>query len=77
MPLIKLARTNKSSDNLLNSDHIVFIETESKTTAVHLTGKLLFSVEELPAAIAARIEELETARLKNAIIGSGLATKSA
>jgi uncharacterized protein YlzI (FlbEa/FlbD family) len=72
MPLIKLNRINKGGDILLNSEHIVFIETESKTTTVHLTDKLLFSVEEAPDAIAARIEELESARIKKAIVESGL-----
>jgi uncharacterized protein YlzI (FlbEa/FlbD family) len=77
MPLIKLNRINKGGDILLNSEHIVFIETESKTTTVHLTANLLFSVEESPAAIAARIEELETARIRDAIVRSGLPQKPA
>ncbi len=77
MPLIKLNRINKGGDIMLNSEHIIFIETESRTTTVHMTGNLLFSVEELPVAIAARIEEIETERIKNAIIGSGLVTKPA
>ena len=77
MPLIKLNRINKGGDILLSSEHIVFIETESKTTTVHLTANLLFSVEESPAAIAARIEELETARIRDAIVGSGLPQKLA
>ena len=77
MPLIKLNRINKGGDILLNSAHIVFIETESRTTTVHLTTNLLFSVEESPAAIATRIEELETARIRNAIVESGLVAKPA
>jgi uncharacterized protein YlzI (FlbEa/FlbD family) len=76
MPLIKLNRINKGGEILLNSGHIVYIETESKTTTVHLTANLLFSVEEAPGAIAARIEELETARIKNAIVESGLPPKA-
>jgi uncharacterized protein YlzI (FlbEa/FlbD family) len=72
MPLIKLNRINKGGEILLNSEHIVFIETESRSTTVHLTGNLLFSVEETPVAIAERIEQLETARITNGIAASGL-----
>lgn len=70
MPLIKLNRINKGGEILLNSEHIVFIETEARTTTVHLGDRLLFSVEEQPAIIAERIEQLEVARIKNAIVGS-------
>jgi len=72
MPLIKLNRINKGGEILLNTEHIVFIETEARTTTVHLTDRLLFSVEETPAAIAERVEQLEVARIKNAIIESGV-----
>ena len=72
MPLIKLNRINKGGEILLNSEHIVFIETESRSTTVHLTANLLFSVEETPTAIAERVEQIETARVKNAIVESGL-----
>ena len=75
MPLIKLNRINKGGEILINSQHVVFIETESKTTTVHLTDGLLFSVEEPIGTIAATIEEIETARIKNAILGSGLGAK--
>lgn len=75
MPLIKLNRINKGGDILLNSEHIVFIETEARSTTVHLTHNLLFSVEETPVAIAERVEELETARIRNAIVQSGLGGK--
>ena len=71
MPLIKLNRINKGGEILLNSEHIVFIETESRSTTVHLTGNLLFSVEETPGAVAERIEQLETARITNGIAASG------
>ena len=71
MPLIKLNRINKGGEILLNSEYIVFIETEARTTTVHLTDRLLFSVEETPAAIAERVEQLEVARIKNAIVESG------
>ena len=72
MPLIKLNRINKGGEILLNSEHIVFIETEDRSTTVHLTANLLFSVEETPAAVAERLEQIETARIKNAILESGL-----
>ena len=72
MPFINLNRINKGGEILLNSEHIVFIETESRSTTVHLTANLLFSVEETPAAIAERVEQIETARVKNAIVESGL-----
>ena len=71
MPLIKLNRINKGGDILLNSEHIVFIEMEAKSTTVHMTHNLLFSVEEPPMAIAERIEQLECARFKDAIVESG------
>lgn len=72
MPLIKLNRINKGGEILLNSEHIVFIEIEARTTTVHMRKGLLFSVEESPAAIAEIIERLEVARIKNAIVESGL-----
>jgi len=71
MPMIKLNRINKGGEILLNSEHIVYIEVDGRSTTVHLPS-LLFSVEETSAAIAERIEEMETARIKNAIIESGL-----
>lgn len=67
MPLIKLNRINKGGDIVVNSEHIVFIETEARSTTVHMTHNLLFSVEETPLAIAERLELIETARIKNAI----------
>jgi len=75
MPLVKLNRINKGGEILLNSEHVVFIETEAKTTTVHLTDRLLFSVEETPGAIADKIEAIETARIQNAILSSGLGGK--
>ena len=77
MPLVKLSRLNKGGDILINSQHIVFVETEAKSTTVHLTDGLLFSVEETPEGIAEKIETIQTARIKNAIVGSGLAGKPA
>ena len=71
MPLIKLSRINKGGDIVLNSEHIVFIETEARSTTVHMTDGLLFSVEETPAAIAGAIERLESDRIRNGIVESG------
>ena len=75
MPLIKLSRIAKGGEIVINSDHILFIEVESKATTVHMTGNLLFSVEEPLDAIAIKIEAIETARIKNAIQQSGLTAR--
>lgn len=71
MALIKLSRINKGGDILVNTEHIIFIEVESRTTTVHLRN-LLFSVEETPQFIAEKVEEVETSRIRNAIQTSGL-----
>ena len=71
MPLIKLSRINKGGEIVVNSDHILFVEVESRATTVHMTGNLLFSVEEPLDAIAIKVEMLETARFKNAFQKSG------
>lgn len=63
MPLIKLNRINKGGDIVLNSEHIVFIEIEGRSTTVHLTAGLLFSVEESPDAILQLIERTAAARM--------------
>ena len=76
MPMIKLNRINKGGEILLNSDHILFIEIEARTTTVHLRKGLLFSVEETPLAIVGAIERLEVGRIKNAIVESGLGGKT-
>jgi hypothetical protein len=75
MPLIKLNRINKGGEIVVNSDHILFIEVESRATTVHMTGNLLFSVEESLDAIPIKVEMLETSRFKNAIEQSGLTSK--
>ena len=67
MPLLKLNRINKGGEILVNSEQILFIEVESKATTVHLTDRMLFSVEESPAVIAEQIEAAHTARIANAI----------
>ena len=75
MPLIKLSRINKGGEIVVNSDHILFVEVESRATTVHMLGNLLFSVEEPLDSIAIKIEAIETARIKNAIQQSGLVGK--
>lgn len=75
MPLIKLNRINKGGEIFINSEHIVYIETESKSTTVHLTDRLLFSVEETPEAVAAMIEDTEARRVANGILESGVASR--
>ena len=72
MPLIKLNRINKGGDVLVNSEQILFIETDARTTTVTMTDGRFFSVEEPLPAIAEKVEFIETARIKNAITGSGL-----
>jgi len=72
MPLIKLSRINKGGEIVINSDHILFLEIESKVTTIHLMGNLLFSVEDTLDSIPIKIEAIETARIKNAIQQSGL-----
>src|SRR5207249_10433685 len=67
MPLIKLNRINKGGEIFLNSLSILFIEIESRSTTIHMTHNLLFSVEETPNAIAEKVEGIQTARIKNAI----------
>ena len=71
MPLIKLNRINKGGEIVINSDHILFVEVESRTTTVHMTGNLLFSVEEPLDSIPIKIEAIETTRFKNAFQQSG------
>jgi hypothetical protein len=75
MPLIKLSRINKGGEIVINSDHILFLEVESRVTTIHMMGNLLFSVEEPLDSLPIKIEAIETARLKNAIQQSGLVGK--
>jgi len=75
MPLIKLNRINKGGEILVNSEHIVYIETEGKSTTVHMSQNLLYAVEESLDAIADRVEEIETARTRNAIVQSGILSR--
>lgn len=73
--MIKLNRINKGGEIVINSDHILFVEVESRVTTVHMSGNLLFSVEESLDAIAAKLEAIETARIANAIQQTGLVGK--
>lgn len=71
MPFIKLNRINKGGDIVINSEHIMFVEIEGRSTTVHLTQNLLFSVEESPEAVAEMVQRTESARLKNAQVETG------
>ena len=76
MPLLRLNRINKGGEILLNSDHIMLIEVESKATTIHMSDRQVFSVEDSPAAIAEKVEAAHTARIADAIRQSGLADKA-
>lgn len=76
MPLIKLSRINRGGEVWVNSEHILYMETEGRSTTVHMTQNLLYAVEESLAAIGEKIEQMESARIKNAIIASGLPVKN-
>ena len=75
MPLLKLTRINKGGELVINSEHILLIEVESRSTTVHMTHNLLFSVDESPAEISDKLEVMQTARITNALQQSGLAGK--
>lgn len=72
MPLIKLNRINKGGEIVINSEHIQFVEIEGKSTTVQLGPGLLFSVEESPVAISDKVEQMETDRIKHALIQTGI-----
>jgi hypothetical protein len=67
MPLLKLNRINKGGEILINSEHILFVEVEGKSTTVHLADNLLFSVVEPLDVILETVERLEAAQLKKAL----------
>ena len=75
MALIKLNRINKGGEIFINSDHILFVEMESKSTTIHLSEGLLFSVEEPPDVVAVKMEALEAARFAKGIALSALPPK--
>jgi uncharacterized protein YlzI (FlbEa/FlbD family) len=62
MPLIKLNRINKGGEIIVGSEHIVYIEVESKATTIHMTDGLLFSVEERMDTILEKVSAIETGR---------------
>jgi hypothetical protein len=72
MPLLKLNRINKGGEVHLNSEQIRFIEIEGRSTTVNLGPGSIYAVEETPEKISALLEEMETARIRNAIQTSGL-----
>ena len=73
MALVKLNRINKGGEILISSEHILFVEIESRTTTVHMSDGLLFSVEESIDVVAEKVEAIATARIKNALQQTGLA----
>ena len=75
MPLLKLNRINKGGEIYVNSEQIRFIEIETGSTTVNLGPGNVYAVQELPDVIFGKIEEIYSARIRNAIISSGLAEK--
>ncbi len=75
MPLIKLNRINKGGEIVVNSDHILYIEVESRVTTLHLIPNLLFSVVEPLDEITRQIEVKESDRIRIGIQESGLCNK--
>jgi hypothetical protein len=72
MPLLKLNRINKGGEIYLNSEQIRFIEIESGSSTVNLGPGFVYAVQETPDAISSRLEEMESARIRNALQSSGL-----
>lgn len=75
MALIKLNRINKGGEILLNSEHVMSVEIETRSTTVRLTDGQLFSVEESIDAIAQLTEQVHADRIKQGILGSGLGVR--
>jgi len=75
MPLIKLNRINKGGEIYLNSAQIRFIEIESGSSTVNMGPGNVYAVQETPEAIFNKVEEICTARIRNALLSSGLAEK--
>lgn len=61
MALIKVNRINKGGEILIHSDHILYAEVEARTTTIHMTGNLLFSVEETLDALSQKVVAAEGA----------------
>jgi uncharacterized protein YlzI (FlbEa/FlbD family) len=75
MPLLKLNRINKGGEIYLNSEQIRFIEMEDGSTTINMGPGNVYAVQEMPEAISAKLEEMETARIRNAIQTSDLIQK--
>ena len=75
MPLLKLTRINKGGDVYLNSEHIRFIEIEGRSTTVNMGPGNVYSVEETPEVISNKLEEMETLRIRNALLSSDILPK--
>jgi len=75
MPLLKLNRINKGGQIFLNSDQIRFIEIESGSSTVNLGPGNVYAVQETPEMISSQLEDIHTARIRNAIQTSGLVQK--
>lgn len=76
MPLVKLNRINKGGEIVINSDHILFIEVETRTTTLHMAHGLLFSVIETIDDITKQVEAKQSETIKVGIQESGLSAKS-
>jgi hypothetical protein len=72
MPLVKLNRINKGGEIVVNSDYILFVEIESRTTTLHMADRLLFSVVEPMDEIIRQIEAKTAEAIKTGIQLSGL-----
>ncbi|MEI6565885.1 MAG: hypothetical protein WCR20_04380 [Verrucomicrobiota bacterium] len=68
MPLIKLNRINKAGEIILNSEEILYMEIESRTTTIHMVGGGVFSVMESPQGVIDAAELMHVERLKKAIV---------
>ena len=60
MALLKLHRINRAGEIIINTDQILFVEIESRTTTVNMVGGLLFSVEESPDWIVDQLAKTAT-----------------
>lgn len=75
MPLLKLNRINKGGEIYINSDQIKFIEIESGSSTVNMGPGNVYAVQETPEVISNKLEEIHAARIRNALISSGLVKK--
>ena len=75
MPLLKLNRINKGGEIYLNSDLIRFIEIESGSSTINMGPGNVYAVQETPEAISAKVEEMYSHRIRDAILASGLTDK--